>query len=117
MDIDDMRAAHAVKLVIPRRDAANYRTMIGMIDGRTELKPAPATSAGDMRQLQVLNFVVSGEVADLESGGYVTSATPLVLRQYLILEVTAMSAKIAYENAAFIENVVNNVWKVITHIK
>ncbi|CAM0957702.1 unnamed protein product [Alopecurus aequalis] len=99
------------KLVIPRREAANFRTMIGMIDGRTELKPAPATSAGDMRQLQVLNFMVSGEIADLESGGYVMSATPLVLRQYQILEVTAMAAKIAYENAAFVENVVTNVWK------
>jgi hypothetical protein len=109
-----MRAGrHAVKLVIPRRDAANFRTMIGMIDGRTELKPAPEASAGDdMRQLQVLNVVVSGEVADLESG-YVTDGTPLVLRTYLILEITVMAAKIAYENAAFVENVVNNVWKVI----
>jgi len=60
-----------------------------------------------------------GEVADLESGGYVTAGTPLVLRQYLILEITVMAAKIAYENAAFVKNVVNNVWKVIkiTHIK
>uniref|UniRef100_A0A452Y208 Uncharacterized protein n=1 Tax=Aegilops tauschii subsp. strangulata TaxID=200361 RepID=A0A452Y208_AEGTS len=99
------------KLVIPRREAANYRTMIGMIDGRTELKPAPAASVGDMRQLQVLDVVVSGEVADLESGGYVTAGTPLVLRQYLILEITVMAAKIAYENAAFVKNVVNNVWK------
>jgi hypothetical protein len=102
--------------VIPRRDAANFRTMIGMIDGRTELKPAPETSAGDMRQLQVLNVLVSGEVADLESG-YVTDGTPLIVRTYLILEITVMAAKIAYENAAFVENVVNNVWKVITHIK
>lgn len=99
------------KLVIPRREAANFRTMIGMIDGRTELKPAPAASVGDMRQLQVLDVVVSGEVADLESGGYVTAGTPLVLRQYLILEITVMAAKIAYENAAFVKNVVNNVWK------
>ncbi|KAM0879458.1 hypothetical protein ACQ4PT_034232 [Festuca glaucescens] len=98
------------KLVIPRRDAANFRTMIGMIDGRTELKPAPETSAGDMRQLQVLNVLVSGEVADLESG-YVTDGTPLIVRTYLILEITVMAAKIAYENAAFVENVVNNVWK------
>ncbi|KAM0840146.1 hypothetical protein ACQ4PT_059849 [Festuca glaucescens] len=98
------------KLVIPRRDAANFRTMIGMIDGRTELKPAPETSAGDMRQLQVLNVLVSGVVADLESG-YVTDGTPLIVRTYLILEITVMAAKIAYENAAFVENVVNNVWK------
>ncbi|KAM0851654.1 hypothetical protein ACQ4PT_052284 [Festuca glaucescens] len=99
-----------IKLVIPRRDAANFRTMIGMIDGRTELKPAPETSAGDMRQLQVLNVLVSGEVADLESG-YVTDGTPLIVRTYLILEITVMAAKISYENAAFVENVVNNVWK------
>ncbi|KAM0840152.1 hypothetical protein ACQ4PT_059851 [Festuca glaucescens] len=97
------------KLVIPRRDAANFRTMIGMIDGRTELKPAQETSAGDMRQLQG-GFLLVGEVADLESG-YVTDGTPLIVRTYLILEITVMAAKISYVNAAFVKNVVNNVWK------
>lgn len=102
------------RLVIPlNREAPNFRTMIGMIDGRTELKPAPSQmAAGDIRQLQVLDVVVSGEIADLESGcRRAAEAEPLVLRQYLVLEVTAMAAKLAYENAAYIENVVKNVWK------
>uniref|UniRef100_A0ACD5VNP3 Uncharacterized protein n=1 Tax=Avena sativa TaxID=4498 RepID=A0ACD5VNP3_AVESA len=100
------------KLVIPLdRGAPDFRTVIGMIDGRTELKPAPpATSdGGDMRQLQVLDVVVSGEAADLESGG--CAATPLVVQQYLVSEVTVMASKLAYENPAYIKNVVNNVWK------
>ncbi|KAM0840151.1 hypothetical protein ACQ4PT_059851 [Festuca glaucescens] len=56
------------------------------------------------------NIVRLGEVADLESG-YVTDGTPLIVRTYLILEITVMAAKISYVNAAFVKNVVNNVWK------
>ncbi|KAM3197330.1 hypothetical protein ACQJBY_072784 [Aegilops geniculata] len=101
------------KLVIPLdREAPDFRTIIGMIDGRTELKPATLEVAGggDMRQLQVHDTVVSGEAEDLESGGC-TVAALLVQQQYLVPEVTVMAAKIAYENHAYIENVVNNVWK------
>ena len=107
---------HAGKLVIPLdREAPDFRTVIGMIDGRTELKPAPpATSGGDMRHLQVLDVVLSGEATDLESGG--CAMTPLVVQQYLVSEVTVMASKIAYENAAYIKNVVNNVWKVYNHV-
>lgn len=101
------------KLVIPfNREAPNFRSMIAMIDGRTELKPGK-------QQLQVVDLESSGEAADLESGG---CATPLIRQQYLdrgmvrlrdlsTFDVTVMAAKIAYENAAYIENVVNNVWK------
>lgn len=85
--------------------------MIAMIDGRTELKPMkPAATAGV-------------EDDDLESGGCAAAGVPLIRRhlvdsehllaeQYSISEVTVMASKIAYENAAYIENVVNNVWKV-----
>uniref|UniRef100_A0A0D9WCY9 Fungal lipase-type domain-containing protein n=1 Tax=Leersia perrieri TaxID=77586 RepID=A0A0D9WCY9_9ORYZ len=98
------------KLVIPlNREAPNFRSMIAMIDGRTELKPMKPTTAG-------VND-------DLESGGCAADS-PLIIRhqcldgehllageQYSLSEVTVMAAKIAYENAAYIENVVNNVWK------
>ncbi|BAF16592.2 triacylglycerol lipase OBL1 [Oryza sativa Japonica Group] len=99
------------KLVIPlNREAPNFRSMIAMIDGRTELKPMkPAATAGV-------------EDDDLESGGCAAAGVPLIRRhlvdsehllaeQYSISEVTVMASKIAYENAAYIENVVNNVWK------
>uniref|UniRef100_A0A0E0KYM0 Fungal lipase-type domain-containing protein n=1 Tax=Oryza punctata TaxID=4537 RepID=A0A0E0KYM0_ORYPU len=97
------------KLVIPlNREAPNFRSMIAMIDGRTELKPMKPAAAG-----------LDDE--DLESGGCAADV-PLIRRhyvdgerllaeQYSISEVTVMAAKIAYENAAYIENVVNNVWK------
>ncbi|KAF0925702.1 hypothetical protein E2562_017266 [Oryza meyeriana var. granulata] len=97
------------KLVIPlNREAPNFRSMIAMIDGRTELKPMKPAAA-------------TGVDEDLESGGCADDA-PLIRQQYIdgehllgvqysISEVTVMAAKIAYENAAYIENVVNNVWK------
>ncbi|WVZ90351.1 hypothetical protein U9M48_036660 [Paspalum notatum var. saurae] len=113
------------KLVIPwDREAPEFRSIIGLIDGRTELKPQPppASSRGDhheRRRLQVVG--ISGnrgveECAGLESGerGNATTTTttvPLVQQRYSLHEVTVMAAKIAYENAAYIENVVNNVWK------
>ncbi|XP_062232420.1 triacylglycerol lipase OBL1-like [Phragmites australis] len=124
MDLD------AGKLVIPlNREAPNFRSMNGLIDGRTELKPLPAAAAGgpDDRRLQVVG--VSGGKAtdeeyfvDVESGECGSAAVPLVqqqyvngrlvrLRTYSIFEISIMAAKIAYENAAYIENVVNNVWK------
>nr|BAK03919.1 predicted protein [Hordeum vulgare subsp. vulgare] len=102
------------KLVIPlNRQAPDFRTIIGMIDGRTELKlgtPEVAGGGGDMRQLHVHDTVVFGEAADLESGEC-TLAALLVQQRDPIPEVTVMAAKIAYENPAYIENVVNNVWK------
>ncbi|XP_062181716.1 triacylglycerol lipase OBL1-like [Phragmites australis] len=116
------------KLVIPlNREAPNYRSMIGMIDGRTELKPLPAGGGPDDRRLQVVG-VSAGKATeeefyvDVESGECGSAAVPLVqqqyvngrllrLRTYSVFEVTVMAAKLAYENAAYIENVVNNVWK------
>jgi hypothetical protein len=119
--------------VIPlNREAPNFRSMIGMIDGRTELKPLPAGGGPDDRRLQVVGVsggkaaTVGGEedyYVDVESGDCGSSSVPLVHQQYVngrlirlrtfsIFEVTIMAAKIAYENAAYIENVVKNVWKV-----
>ncbi|KAL5203308.1 hypothetical protein ABZP36_014260 [Zizania latifolia] len=89
------------KLVIPlNREAPNFRSMIAMIDGRTELKPLPAAAGAG-----VDDDVPLIRQQSLGSGGH------LRLRDYSVLEVTVMAAKIAYENAAYIENVVNNVWK------
>ncbi|OEL29349.1 hypothetical protein BAE44_0009632 [Dichanthelium oligosanthes] len=117
------------KLVIPlNREAPNYRSMIGMIDGRTELKPLPASGGPDDRRLQVVG-VPTGKVStadeyyvDVESGECGSASVPLIQQQYVngrlirlrtfsVFEVTVMAAKIAYENAAYIENVVKNVWK------
>lgn len=101
---------HAGKLVIPlNREAPNFRTMIALIDGRTELKPVPETAVKSTDEEHLI---------DVESGKCFSDAMLLVPRlhanapDYSILEVTMMAAKIAYENAAYIENVVNNVWKV-----
>uniref|UniRef100_J3M426 Uncharacterized protein n=1 Tax=Oryza brachyantha TaxID=4533 RepID=J3M426_ORYBR len=81
------------KLVIPlNREAPNFRSMIAMIDGRTELKPMKKPAAA-------VTEVDDDDDDDLESGGGLS-------------EVTVMAAKIAYENAAYVENVVNNVWKI-----
>uniref|UniRef100_A0A0D3G3D2 Fungal lipase-type domain-containing protein n=1 Tax=Oryza barthii TaxID=65489 RepID=A0A0D3G3D2_9ORYZ len=57
------------KLVIPlNREAPNFRSMIAMIDGRTELKPMkPAATAGV-------------EDDDLESGGCAAAGVPLIRR-------------------------------------
>lgn len=105
--------------------------MIGLIDGRTELKPLPAGGGPEDRRLQVVGVSAAGSddyYVDVESGGgggssTGTAAVPLVQQQYVngrlirlrtfsVFEVSMMAAKIAYENAAYIENVVNNVWKV-----
>ena len=121
----------AGELVIPlNREAPNFRSMIGLIDGRTELKPLPAGGGpDDDRRLQVVGIsggaksVDEEYFVDVESAECGSAAVPLVqqqyvngrlirLRTYSVLEVTVMAAKIAYENAAYIENVVNNVWKV-----
>ncbi|AQK95054.1 Triacylglycerol lipase OBL1 [Zea mays] len=114
------------KLVIPlNREAPNFRSMIGMIDGRTELKPLPASGGPEDRRLQVVGVSAAAGSGgddyylDVESG---SAAVPLVQQQYVngrlvrlrtfsVFEVSMMAAKIAYENAAYIENVVNNVWK------
>ncbi|XP_039803524.1 triacylglycerol lipase OBL1-like [Panicum virgatum] len=110
------------KVVIPlNREAPNFRSMIAMIDGRTELKPLPVGGGPDDRRLQVVGVSV-GVCVDVESGECGSTSVPLVQQQYVngrlirlrtfsVFEVTVMAAKIAYENAAYIENVVKNVWK------
>lgn len=115
------------KLVIPlNREAPNFRSFIGMIDGRTELKPLPPGGGADDRRLQVVGVYAGKSTAeedyyvDVEGGG--SQTVPLIQQQYVngrlirlrtfsVFEITVMAAKIAYENAAYIENVVKNVWK------
>ncbi|PKU74783.1 uncharacterized protein LOC110097806 [Dendrobium catenatum] len=77
-----------VSVVIPKREDANFRTLIGQIDGRTNLYKSNAL-------IQYYPFMEAfSDLSDLN-----------------LLDLTMMSSKIAYENAAFIKNVVNNVWK------
>ncbi|VAH99074.1 unnamed protein product [Triticum turgidum subsp. durum] len=77
-------------LVIPLdRDAPNFRTVMALVDDRTELKPSPQEAASELRQLWAKNSECT---------------------QGATFELTVMAAKIAYENAAYIENVVANVW-------
>jgi hypothetical protein len=111
----------AGKLVIPlNREAANFRSIIGMIDGRTELKPLPAStdSYDDEHQLLHWSGISSNKameecIIDVESGEWYNIAkVPLIKEQYCMVEVTVMAAKLAYENEAYIKNVVNNIWKV-----
>ncbi|KAJ1253870.1 hypothetical protein BS78_K164500 [Paspalum vaginatum] len=116
------------KLVIPlSREAPNFRSFIGMLDGRTELMPLPEGGGPDDRRLQVVgvttgNPTVEDYYIDGKSGECGSPTVPLMQLQYVngrlirvgtfsVFEVTIMAAKIAYENAAYIENVVKNVWK------
>ncbi|WVZ96447.1 hypothetical protein U9M48_042085 [Paspalum notatum var. saurae] len=116
------------KLVIPQREAPNYRSIIGMIDGRTELMPLPEGGGPDDRRLQVVGVTAAGKSTvegyyiDVEDGECGSPTVPLIQQQYVngrlirlrtfsVFEVTMMAAKIAYENAAYIENVVKNIWK------
>ncbi|KAJ1254273.1 hypothetical protein BS78_K095800 [Paspalum vaginatum] len=98
-----------------------------MLDGRTELMPLPEGGGPDDRRLQVVgvttgNPTVEDYYIDGKSGECGSPTVPLMQQQYVngrlirvgtfsVFEVTIMAAKIAYENAAYIENVVKNVWK------
>lgn len=108
------------------REAPNYRSMIGLIDGRTELKPLPVGGGPGDRRLQVVGVPTGAEdddyYVDVESGGG-SASVPLIqqqlvggrlvrLQSFSGFEITVMAAKLAYENAAYIENVVKNIWKV-----
>ncbi|TVU50054.1 hypothetical protein EJB05_01409 [Eragrostis curvula] len=105
------------KLVIPLdREAADFRTIIGMIDGRTELKPAPVSpnccDEQGLLEVRISSCMATEEcIVDVENGECHSAKVPLIKEQYSIAEVTVMAAKIAYENEAYIKNVVNNIWK------
>lgn len=73
----------------PNPEAANYRSMIGFIDGRVKLFKA--------------NSFASHFYPFLDPYKYEDHIN--------YLDLSGMSAKIAYENAAFVENVVSSVWK------
>ncbi|WOL19812.1 hypothetical protein Cni_G28614 [Canna indica] len=76
------------KLVIPKRDAANYRSFIGHIDGRLDL----------YKSKSLMNFF---PLMEPQAG----------LDDINVLDLSMMAAKVAYENPAYIENAVTNHWK------
>ncbi|CAL9106652.1 triacylglycerol lipase OBL1 [Musa acuminata AAA Group] len=76
------------KLVIPKRDSADFRSMIALIDGRQDL----------YKNNSLLHYF---PLMEPQAG----------FDDINLLDITAMAAKIAYENPAYIENTVTNHWK------
>lgn len=111
-----MYVYRAGKLVIPFREASNFRSIVGMIDMRTELKPVLTStdSSYDQRPrlVGISSWKAMEECMDVESDQCYRIKVPLIKEQYYIVEVTIMAAKLAYENGAYIKNVVNNIWQV-----
>jgi len=69
--------------VIPHREAPNFRSFIGMIDGRTELMPLPEGVDPDDRRLQVVGVTagkstVEDYYVDRESGECSSPTVPLI---------------------------------------
>ncbi|PIA39813.1 hypothetical protein AQUCO_02600342v1 [Aquilegia coerulea] len=75
-------------LVIPKKESADYRSILAHIDERTDL----------YRTSSVLNHLMKAEPMD-----NVSERNPL--------DLCMMAAKIVYENKAYIENVITNHWK------
>ncbi|KAG9447854.1 hypothetical protein H6P81_013982 [Aristolochia fimbriata] len=85
-------------LKIPKRGTKEFRSVIGHIDGRVDLNNKPSSLLGathfpQMKPLLVLNPFDPDKISKNT------------------LDLTVMAAKIAYENEAYIENVVTNHWK------
>ncbi|RWW26787.1 hypothetical protein GW17_00008811 [Ensete ventricosum] len=76
------------KLVIPKRDLADFRSVIAFVDARQDL----------YKNNSLLHYFPLME----PQGGF---------DGINLLDLTAMAAKIAYENPAYIENTVTNHWK------
>ncbi|XP_077234669.1 triacylglycerol lipase OBL1-like [Tasmannia lanceolata] len=74
-----------VSLVIPKRDSATFRSIIGHIDGRTDLYKS-SSLVSYLPQMKIANDIK-------------------------VLDLCMMAAKVAYENQAYITNVVTNHWK------
>lgn len=79
----------AVSVVFPKPDDANYRSFIGHIDGRLEL----------YKNNSLIQY-------------FPLTDTPADIDDINILDLSMMAAKVAYENAAYVENAVTNHWKV-----
>ncbi|XP_010917339.1 triacylglycerol lipase OBL1 [Elaeis guineensis] len=77
-----------VSVVFPKPDAANYRSFIGHIDGRLEL----------YKSNSLIQY-------------FPLMDTPTNIGDINILDLTMMAAKVAYENAAYVQNAVTNHWK------
>lgn len=76
--------------MFPKKDAANYRSIIGHIDDRLELYKSD--SLMNYFSLMYPDFTKLGDLNHLD--------------------LTMMASKIAYENEAYIKNAVTNHWKV-----
>ncbi|RRT57709.1 hypothetical protein B296_00037946 [Ensete ventricosum] len=76
------------KLVIPKRDSADFRSVIAFVDARQDL----------YKNNSLLHYFPLME----PQGGF---------DGINLLDLTAMAAKIVYENPAYIENTVTNHWK------
>ncbi|KAG0499644.1 hypothetical protein HPP92_004335 [Vanilla planifolia] len=79
-----------VSLVIPKRDAANFRSMLALIDDRVKLAESSTTVLTQF-------YPYAESLADISNIN--------------VLDLTLFASKIAYENEAYVTNVVNNVWK------
>ncbi|KAG1334418.1 Lipase [Cocos nucifera] len=77
-------------VVIPKRDDANYRSFIGHIDGRLELYKSNSL----IHYFPLMDTPENIGIGDIN-----------------ILDLSMMAAKVAYENAAYVENAVTNHWK------
>ncbi|XP_008806588.1 triacylglycerol lipase OBL1-like [Phoenix dactylifera] len=77
-----------VSVVIPRRGAANFRSLIAQLDGRTDLHKSSSW---------IHNFPLMDTLTGLGE------TDPL--------DLSTMAAKVAYENYAYIKNTVTNHWK------
>ncbi|XP_072989848.1 triacylglycerol lipase OBL1-like [Typha latifolia] len=75
-------------LIIPDREAANFRTFIGHIDKRIDLYSSKS----------LIHYI---PLQDIETG----------MSDINLLDLCMMASKIAYENAAYITNAVNEHWK------
>ncbi|KAI3830611.1 hypothetical protein MKX03_016443 [Papaver bracteatum] len=82
------------KLVIPNKDSAEYRSILGHIDGRLDLYNKTSFSS----HAKCIPNQVRGSAADNTTN----EIDPL--------DLSMMSAKISYENAAYVKNAVTN-WK------
>lgn len=80
-----------MRVKIPRRGNAEFRSVLAFVDDRVELD----------RKRSLDNFTPLIELKD--HGG---------LGDINIFDLTMMAAKISYENAKYIKNVVDNHWKV-----
>ncbi|OVA16082.1 hypothetical protein BVC80_5497g1 [Macleaya cordata] len=80
------------KLVIPKKDSAEYRSILGHIDGR----------------LALYNYKTSSSL-----GSFIPKLGPIdTANEIRVLDLCMMAAKVSYENQEYVKNAVNNHWNV-----